>query len=77
MPASIDYVLAKTNHSKLTYIAHSQGAAAFFVMLSERPEYNDKFEMMHALAPAVYLSHSKSPLIRSIAPFISIVRVRV
>lgn len=75
VPASIDYVLQETNHKKLQYVAHSQGATAFFVMLSERPEYNDKIEMMHALAPAVFLSHSKSPLIRAIVPFISVVRV--
>lgn len=75
VPASIDYVLQKTNQTKLQYVAHSQGASAFFVMLSERPEYNDKIEMMHAMAPAVFMSHAKSPVIRAIVPFLSVLQV--
>lgn len=77
VPASIDYVLAKTNQTKLQYIGHSQGATAFFIMASERPQYNDKIEMMHALAPGVLMSHIRSPLIRAILPFLSILEVYV
>lgn len=76
VPASIDYVLQKTNQTKLQYVAHSQGASAFFVMLSERPEYNDKIEMMHGMAPAVAMSHAKSSVIRAIVPFLPILQVR-
>lgn len=75
VPASIDFVLGKTNQMKLQFIGHSQGAAAFFVMASERPEYNDKIAMMHALAPAVYLSHCKTPFIRAVTPFLDILIV--
>lgn len=75
LPASIDYILSKTDQSELHYIGHSQGTSTFFVMLSERPEYNNKIKMMHALAPAAFLSHCKSPLIRAIVPYISTIRV--
>lgn len=75
MPASIDYILAKTHQTKLQFIAHSQGSTAFFVMVSERPEYNDKIEMMHAMAPGVFMSHTRSPLIRVILPFLSVLEV--
>lgn len=44
-------------------------------MLSERPEYNDKIEMMHGLAPAAFLSHVISPSVRAIVPFLPIVQV--
>lgn len=75
LPASIDFILGKTNQTKLQYIGHSQGAVAFFVMASERPEYNDKIELMHALAPAVFLSHCKSPIIRAVVPFLKYIIV--
>lgn len=39
-------------------------------MMSEKPEYNEKIEMMHALGPVAFLSHCFSPAIRVIAPFI-------
>lgn len=51
LPSMIDYVLIATGQKQLFYIGHSQGTTAFFVMCSERPEYNAKIKMMHALAP--------------------------
>lgn len=71
----IDYVLTKTEQTKLQFIAHSQGSTSFFVMCAERPEYNHKIEMMHALAPVAFLSHVISPPIRVIAPFVSVLEV--
>lgn len=71
VPASIDFILGLTNQKQLQYIGHSQGAAAFFVMMSERPDYNEKIEQMHALAPAVFLSQCKSPIIRAVVPFLT------
>lgn len=76
LPASIDYVLQKTGETKLQYIGHSQGTTSFFVMCSERPEYNSKIEMMHALAPVAFLGHVYSPLIRIITPMKSALQVR-
>ena len=46
-------------------------------MASERPEYNDKIEMMHALGAIAFLSHTVSPPIRAIAPFASVGKVRI
>lgn len=77
LPASIDYILKQTNETKLHYIGHSQGCTAFFIMLSEKPEYNDKIETMQAMAPAVYLKHVKSRIIRVIKPFVSSLYVRL
>lgn len=77
LPAVIDYVLFKTDKTDLQYIGHSQGTTAFFVMTSERTEYNQKIEMMHAIAPVAFLKHVISPPIRIIAPFVSVVGVRI
>lgn len=70
LPTMIDYVLEKTEHSKLHYVGHSQGTTAFFVMCSERPEYNDKIIMMNALAPVAYAKHISSPVVRALTPFL-------
>ncbi|XP_012526370.1 lipase 3 [Monomorium pharaonis] len=59
LPATIDYILEKTGYSKLYYIGHSQGTTVFYVMASERPEYNAKIAGMISLAPAAFLSNTK------------------
>lgn len=75
LPACIDYILYETGAKKLQYIGHSQGTTAFFVMLSERPEYCGKIEMMHALAPIAFLANVYSPTIRAVVPFIATLKV--
>lgn len=66
IPTMIDYVLLTTRQKQLFYIGHSQGTTAFFVMCSERPEYNAKIKMMHALAPVGYMNHAASPVVRAV-----------
>lgn len=44
------------------------GTTMSFVLLSEKPEYNDKLRLFVALAPVAYMTHVKSP-IRFLAPF--------
>ncbi|CAB3231363.1 unnamed protein product [Arctia plantaginis] len=69
VPAMIDYVLKETGVQKIQYIGFSQGTAVFWVMMSTRPEYNEKVSAMQALAPVGYVGNIKSPLIKAIAPF--------
>lgn len=68
-PATIDYILNTTGHEKLHFVGYSQGATSFFVMASERPEYNEKIIAMHALGPVVYMSNARSPLVKYLSPF--------
>ncbi|KAM3959391.1 lipase 3 [Aphomia sociella] len=68
LPAMIDYVLTLTNKSSLKYIGHSQGTTSFFVMGSQRPEYNKKIDLMVALSPVAFVSNQKSPAVRLAAP---------
>ncbi|XP_055317675.1 lipase 1-like [Sitodiplosis mosellana] len=51
-PALIDYVLKLTNRSKAYFIGHSQGGASLAILLTERPEYNEKIHVASLLAPA-------------------------
>ncbi|CAL8134298.1 unnamed protein product [Orchesella dallaii] len=59
VPAWIDYILNVTGHSDLHYVGHSMGSTAFFIGMSERPEYNEKIDKMFALAPALYITESR------------------
>ncbi|CAG4983202.1 unnamed protein product [Colias eurytheme] len=68
LPTMIDYVLQRTNTKKLSYIGHSQGTTAFFVMCSQKPEYNEKIAVMIALSAVAWMSHLVSP-VRLLVPF--------
>lgn len=59
-PAIIDYILAKTNSSKLYYVGFSQGTTSLLVMLSERPEYNSKIYAASLMAPVGYIYYADS-----------------
>ncbi|XP_050302224.1 lipase 1-like [Anthonomus grandis grandis] len=51
LPAMVDYVLKHSNVLKIPYVGFSEGATQFWVMMSERPQYNDKISMFTAWAP--------------------------
>lgn len=68
LPAAIDHVLQVTGQKSLFYIGHSMGTTTFYVMLSTRPEYNDRVMAGVLLAPVVYLGSCRSP-IRYLAPY--------
>ena len=55
----IDFILAQTGQSKLTYIGHSEGTTQMFIGASLKPDYfKEKVEYFTALAPIVRLDHS-------------------
>lgn len=62
-PTMIDYILEVTNNKEMMYIGHSQGCTSFFVMASMLPKYNAKIKLMIALAPAVFMSHIRHPVL--------------
>lgn len=59
LPASIDYVLTKTNHTFVHYVGHSQGCTAVMAMLSLYSQYNKKLKTVHLMAPAVYFNNAQ------------------
>lgn len=71
----IDYVLEKTGYSELYYIGHSQGTTAFYVMGSERSEYNAKVKGMISLAPIAFLANQRSPLLKCVVHFYGVMEV--
>nr|BAN20577.1 lipase 1 precursor [Riptortus pedestris] len=73
LPATIDYILEKTNETQLFYIGHSQGTTQFFAMASTRPEYNAKIRHMSALAPIAFLDHTRGT-VRTLGFFASVLQ---
>jgi pimeloyl-ACP methyl ester carboxylesterase len=62
VPAEIDFILRTTGQEKLFYIGHSMGTTMFFVMMSQRPEYNKKIHAMIAFGPAAFFTPTKNPI---------------
>ncbi|KAL1438685.1 hypothetical protein MTO96_047876 [Rhipicephalus appendiculatus] len=60
--AVIDHVLNATGASKVTLLSLSQGVTIALVLLSMRPEYNDKVDLVIAYGPIANVGSMGSPL---------------
>ncbi|KAF2886350.1 hypothetical protein ILUMI_19823, partial [Ignelater luminosus] len=69
LPAFIDYILHVTKNEKLFYIGHSLGTISFFILNSEKPEYNKKIRLMVGLGPVAYFGNTISPVIHFLATY--------
>ncbi|KAK9887099.1 hypothetical protein WA026_020043 [Henosepilachna vigintioctopunctata] len=63
IPAMIDYILEKKKIKQIYYTGHSQGATAFYVMATMKPEYQNKIKVASLLAPAAFMDHFKHKII--------------
>lgn len=68
LPAMVLYITNTTSQPLHTYIGHSMGTAASYVMAAEHPEIAQMLQKIISLAPVAFLEHMKSP-IRIFAPF--------
>ena len=75
LSAMIDYVLNKTKSTQLFYVGHSQGATSLLVLLSMRPDYNQKIFQAHLFTPAAFFSHNENVLIRLVVGDFEVFRV--
>ncbi|XP_047024756.1 lipase member K-like [Helicoverpa zea] len=64
LPAAIDYVLAETNETQLSYVAHSQGVSMLLILCAKKPEYNAKIKVGFGLSPTAWLDHSRFIIIK-------------
>lgn len=58
----IDYMLKETKSSKAYFVGHSQGCTTLLVLLSSRPEYNEKMIQVHLMAPAAFMRNFPHPM---------------
>ena len=49
--ASIDYILKETNSTKVNFVGYSMATAQYLMLLSEKPEYNNKIKGGFLLGP--------------------------
>ena len=69
-PAFIDFILAKTKQSKLTYVGHSQGTAQVFVGASLNPDFWDqRVNLFVALAPVASTHTINVPSLQKTAKY--------
>ncbi|BFF97705.1 lipase 3 [Drosophila madeirensis] len=68
--AMIDYIIEETDFPKVHYGGHSQGTTVYMVLLSERPEYNDKIATGHMLAPCAFFEHGTSFVFNALGPLV-------
>ncbi|CAG7727338.1 unnamed protein product, partial [Allacma fusca] len=62
LPAVIDFILETTGMKQLSYIGHSMGGTMFFIAMDRHKHLQEKVRKMVAMAPAVYVSHAKTPM---------------
>ena len=60
--AELDYVLQQTGFDDLFFVAYSMGTTQYFVLLSEKPEYNDKVKAGFMMGPATFMGNAFSPI---------------
>lgn len=74
LPASIDYILEKTNQTQLHYVGFSQGTTLFFIMTSVLPDYNEKITSMIAMAPIVIMKHSQHTFLNILSKYYALIK---
>ncbi|KAL2713860.1 lipase 3 isoform X1 [Vespula squamosa] len=76
VPAIIDYILNYTKSKELYFIGHSMGTTVSYVLLSMKPDYNEKIRLVVSLAPTAYWKKNLiSPLSKFILTYSSILEV--
>lgn len=75
LSATVDYIVNETGHQRMYYSGHSMGTMIFWILLSEQPQYNDRFHYMQALAPVAFLGNMKSAILRNVVKSIDTLEV--
>jgi len=64
-PKVIDFILNKTGHSQINYIAHSEGSTQIVAGGTLLPEfYNSKIKMAFLLAPAISMKRNPDEFLK-------------
>jgi len=75
LPAMILHITNITSQPLHTYIGHSMGTTASYVMAAERPEIARMVRLIISFAPVAFMTHIRSP-IRFLTPFAGNIEVK-
>lgn len=67
LSANIDYILQHTNVSSLYYLGHSMGGTIFLVLMSEKPEYNNKIKLAQFFSPGAFAYYYGFAVVQALA----------
>ncbi|XP_060624743.2 lysosomal acid lipase/cholesteryl ester hydrolase [Anolis sagrei] len=62
LPATVNFILNKTDQEQIFYVGHSQGTTMAFIAFSTMPQIAKRIKMFFALAPVATVKFSSSPL---------------
>ena len=62
LPATVDFILAKTQHDRITYIGQSQGSIVGLAQMAESSDFQAKIDRAYMLSPTVTLKNMQSPV---------------
>ncbi|XP_053441274.1 lipase member J isoform X2 [Nycticebus coucang] len=77
LPASIDFIVKQTGQKEIFYVGHSQGTTIGFIAFSTIPKIAERIKIFFALAPVFSIKYLKSPLIRTLNKWKSLVKSRL
>lgn len=55
--SAVEYILDVTGAHKINYLSHSQGSSCFLILLSSKPEFNQKIASAYLLGPVGSFKH--------------------
>lgn len=70
----IDFILKKTQQHTLTVIGYSMGSTLGYILLSEKPEYNEKVDLFINMAPITYFLPPTDKLLKVVLSSILVSR---
>ena len=62
-PVTIDYILETTGFENIFFVGYSMGTTQYLILLSERPEYNEKIKAGILLGPTAFGGNAQNPMI--------------
>ncbi|XP_030765384.1 lipase 3-like [Sitophilus oryzae] len=74
LPANIDYIRKYTKQERIFFVGHSAACPEFFIMMSEKPEYNNKIKIGTIYGASPILKKLDYPMVILGSQLVDVVR---
>ncbi len=61
--AAADYITSRTGHTSMHFAGYSMGTTQLLMLLTMRPEYNDRFRSAHLMGPVAQAGNASNPMV--------------